>query len=365
MNKIFRAVVGLIVAGTALTAFAQTPQEMRPYLSANYNYIFQDSDRASENGSGYSFSAGKALNKYWGIEFGGFHDQFKQNTGGASWREYGAKLDGLFFYSRNPAFSPYFGLGVGGMQTDRRTTGDSSFDPFVDAGVGFFKFFSVGEHDLGIRADVRYRWVNANDIPGVRDFREPIVKVGLVLPLGPRPSSVSGATAPGSGAYGAAGRKVGDADGDGVLDDQDLCPDTPAVAKVDENGCSEEQARGLKQGPNRSFEDVHFEFDHSDLTDYGKVILDNAAGAINGLAQKYPSLKIDLSGNTDWIGTEGYNQALSERRADTVKKYLSRKGVDANRVTTHAYGETKPTADNNTAEGRALNRRVEIRTHAE
>lgn len=366
MNNFYKAVAGLVLAGAATAALAQEAQEMRPYVSAGFNYVYSDKERTSEAGQGYTFSAGKALNKYWGLEFGGFQDQFKPKAGGASWREYGGKLSGLFFYSRNPAFSPYFGLGVGGMETDRRSTGDRSFDPFVDAGVGFFKYMAVGAYDLGLRADLRYRWVNAKDIPGVRDFREPVLNVGLVLPLGPRPADTSraGATAPGSGAYGSAHRGK-DSDGDGVLDDQDLCPDTPPGVKVDENGCSEEQARGLKQGPNRSFDDVHFEFDKSDLTDYAKAILDNAAGAINGLSQKYPSLKVDLSGHTDWIGTEGYNQALSERRADAVKQYLNRKGVDTKRITTHAYGETKPKASNETAEGRAENRRVEIRTHAE
>ena len=89
------------------------------------------------------------------------------------------------------------------------------------------------------------------------------------------------------------------------------------------------------------------------------------AEALNALAQKNPEMKVDLSGHTDWIGTEGYNQALSERRADSVKQYLIRKGVDAGRITTHAYGETRPIAPNDTAEGRAKNRRVEIRTDAQ
>jgi OOP family OmpA-OmpF porin len=71
---------------------------------------------------------------------------------------------------------------------------------------------------------------------------------------------------------------------------------------------------------------------------------------------------VDVSGHTDWIGTDAYNQALSERRANTVKDYLVQKGVDASHIRTFAYGESQPVAPNTTPEGRALNRRAEIRT---
>ena len=64
--------------------------------------------------------------------------------------------------------------------------------------------------------------------------------------------------------------------------------------------------------------------------------------------------------NTDWIGTEEYNQALSERRAAAVKAYLVSKGIDANRIYTEGKGELQPIADNRTREGRAKNRRVEV-----
>jgi OOP family OmpA-OmpF porin len=86
---------------------------------------------------------------------------------------------------------------------------------------------------------------------------------------------------------------------------------------------------------------------------------------INGLTEKYPAIKVDISGHTDAVGSEGYNQGLSERRANVVKQYLLRKGVDAGRVSTYAYGESKPVATNDTDEGRAQNRRSELRTRGE
>lgn len=67
------------------------------------------------------------------------------------------------------------------------------------------------------------------------------------------------------------------------------------------------------------------------------------------------------AGSTDSIGTEKYNQALSERRANSAKDYIVKKGVDPSRISAQGFGETKPIADNKTAAGRAKNRRVEIK----
>ena len=103
-----------------------------------------------------------------------------------------------------------------------------------------------------------------------------------------------------------------------------------------------------------------FEFDRSELTVEGKNILDKAADVVNG--GSFKSLRVNIAGQTDAIGSEGYNQALSERRANTVRSYLVKKGVDASRISTFAYGEASPKADNQSAEGRALNRRAEIKT---
>lgn len=81
-----------------------------------------------------------------------------------------------------------------------------------------------------------------------------------------------------------------------------------------------------------------------------------------GFAAKYKEAQLEVSGHTDNRGAKAYNQKLSERRAASVKAYLVKKGVSASRVTTKGYGLEQPMADNKTAEGRAQNRRVEIRS---
>lgn len=378
MNKTTRVALALALTATALPAAAV--DEMRPYIFGGYQTVIADqADRDSDNGEGYAFSAGKALNKYWGLEFGGFWQQFDADNGGATnFRELGGNLDAMFFYSRDRAFSPYVSLGGGAMKNKNKTANVEDTDPFGTLGVGFFKYFG-DDSRYGVRGDVRYRYVDT-DIPGLdNSLWEPVVKVGLVAALGPKPEGEAYTGSP-------------DSDGDGVPDDADLCPNTPRGVKVDSKGCPVDSdgdgvpdaidkcpgtPKGVRvdssgcpkgdtgEGPNRRFEDVHFEFDKSDLTDYARAILDNASKAIGGLSQKYPSLKVDVSGHTDWIGTDAYNQALSERRANSVKQYMVRKGVDSRRINTYAYGESKPVATNETDEGRAQNRRAEVRTRGE
>ena len=67
-----------------------------------------------------------------------------------------------------------------------------------------------------------------------------------------------------------------------------------------------------------------------------------------------------IEGHTDWIGTDAYNQGLSERRANSVMDYLVDHGVAASRLSTTGFGESRPIASNQNREGRALNRRVEL-----
>jgi OmpA-OmpF porin, OOP family len=69
---------------------------------------------------------------------------------------------------------------------------------------------------------------------------------------------------------------------------------------------------------------------------------------------------VEVAGHTDSIGTEEYNQGLSERRAESVRAYLESKGISATRLTARGYGELQPIASNDTEEGRAQNRRSEM-----
>ena len=352
MNTATRAALAATLIGLALPLHAEEFFDKRVYVSPMFAYTFDEDERASKPGIGYYLGAGKAVSKYWNLELGTFYSTFNDNVGasGSLWREYGVKADGQFFYSRAKAFSPYFGVGAGVQRTDILGTGLKDTQPLLDAGLGFISWFDVGGYDVGLRGDARYRWAfldQIKDATGIEELNEPILKVGLVIPVGAKAAPVAAA---------AATAAVLDTDGDGVPDALDRCPGSARGAVVDSSGCPREAAAPAE----RQFDDVLFEFDRSEITAAGQTILDGAAEVVN--AGAYKNLRVNVAGHTDEIGSEGYNQALSERRANAVRSYLVKKGVDASRIHTFAYGESTPKASNGTDEGRAQNRRAEIKT---
>jgi outer membrane protein OmpA-like peptidoglycan-associated protein len=78
------------------------------------------------------------------------------------------------------------------------------------------------------------------------------------------------------------------------------------------------------------------------------------------IAKERPAFRIEIEGHTDAEGTDERNQRLSDRRARAVADFLTREGVEANRLSTVGYGATRPVADNDTEDGRARNRRIEF-----
>lgn len=170
-----------------------------------------------------------------------------------------------------------------------------------------------------------------------------------------------------------------DSDGDGVPDSRDQCPGTPVGAKVDANGCevdtdgdgvvdSKDKCPNTAKGTpvdnsgcdlatEYKLEGVNFEFDSAKLTADSTATLDEAVKIL----KRHSDLKVEVAGHTDSQGSEQYNQGLSERRAQAVADYLIAHGANAANITVKGYGESQPVADNNTIEGHAANRRVELR----
>jgi OOP family OmpA-OmpF porin len=134
-----------------------------------------------------------------------------------------------------------------------------------------------------------------------------------------------------------------DSDGDGAFDDVDECPDTPVGAIVDDRGC------WVVKG-------VQFDYKKWDVKPQFNSNLNN----IENILKKNSGLKIRIEGHTDDIGSAKYNIGLSGKRAKAIKDYLVGKGIEPSRITTKGLGYVQPIADNDTAKGRALNRRAEI-----
>ncbi len=141
-----------------------------------------------------------------------------------------------------------------------------------------------------------------------------------------------------------------DDDGDGVPNSEDICWTTPAGDTVDLYGCT------ISQEPVVTLRGVHFATDSSALTSEAKSILDSAVGAINASS----SSLIDVEGHTDSRGSDSHNEALSERRAQSVADYLASHGVSASSLNPIGMGEGSPVASNDTRDGRRLNRRVDV-----
>ena len=154
----------------------------------------------------------------------------------------------------------------------------------------------------------------------------------------------------------------GDEDEDGVFDRRDRCPDTPANTPVEHHGCPLPQyPASVKPAESEVITlsdagDVLFAFNKSDLTPSMQSHLD----ALMPTLQSADVVSIKVIGHTDSVGSDAYNQALSERRASSVAAYLLSQGLAPNKLTSEGKGQSQPVADNETEEGRAKNRRVEL-----
>ena len=174
-----------------------------------------------------------------------------------------------------------------------------------------------------------------------------------------------------------------DADGDGVTDADDKCPNTPAGVKVDATGCpvdtdgdgvpdfedrcpnrpgpaSNKGCPEMKVEEKKKLQEatkfIQFDFNKATLKPISFPTLDGLVQILND----YPDYNLGISAHADNKGDDNYNLRLSDDRAASARTYMLSKGITADRIVSHGYGETKPIADNATEAGRTINRRVEF-----
>jgi OmpA-OmpF porin, OOP family len=137
----------------------------------------------------------------------------------------------------------------------------------------------------------------------------------------------------------------------------DQCPDQPETVNgyKDDDGCPDEKPLEIKQ--KFILRGVNFKTASDELLEESYYVLERSA--FNSL-EAYPNVRVEIAGHTDNQGSDDYNLVLSEKRAKAVMNYLVNRGIAASRLTAKGYGKTRPIASNNTPEGRAQNRRVEI-----
>jgi OOP family OmpA-OmpF porin len=145
-----------------------------------------------------------------------------------------------------------------------------------------------------------------------------------------------------------------DNDKDGFLDKDDKCPNEPGVAP---DGCPKkytlvvvtETKIELKQT-------VFFDFNKASIKSVSFALLNEVAQAM----ADNPKIRVEVGGHTDSVGNDAFNLKLSQSRAESVRTYLIKRGIDSNRMVPKGYGENVPIADNRTEAGRSQNRRVEF-----
>jgi len=144
-----------------------------------------------------------------------------------------------------------------------------------------------------------------------------------------------------------------DKDGDGVLDKDDKCPEVKGT--VANNGCPEVTETVQKQ-LNAYAKTILFDTGKATIKAQSQAVLED----IIGILKEYSTAKFTVEGHTDSVGSDKLNQRLSDSRANSVKEYLTSHGIDAFRLSSLGYGESRPIDSNKTKAGRANNRRVEI-----
>ncbi len=150
------------------------------------------------------------------------------------------------------------------------------------------------------------------------------------------------------------GCPVPDKDGDGVNDEEDRCPDEKGI--TEQIGCPEIQQE-IKKHVEYAAKNIFFQYASDKILKKSH----DPLNVVAKLLQEHPELKLDIGAHTDSIGSAEGNMQLGERRAKAVADYFVSKGIDAARISFRSYGATMPVASNKTAEGRARNRRVEMK----
>lgn len=366
------ALTSSAILGTAMPAHADNtqPPDNRFYVSGMLSRAI-DWNISSGKSAGFFIGIGKPITNYFGLELNAqqYKVQTDPNYGSTDVRQRTYGINGLIFLHRGSSWNPYVELGLGRMNSNYNGTSDNN--NYLTAGIGFF--WRVASY-LDIRGDLRFdRMLDGIGPNNNVTISNPVASLGIAIPFGAPPQAERAASPPPPPPPPPA-----DSDNDGVPDTADQCPNTPSGVAVDDHGCPLDSDHDgvpdyLDQCPNTpagmpvdvhgcpiqrtiTLHDVHFVTDSSKLSGDDQTSLDDAAATL----KKFPVLRAEVAGYTDSIGAAGYNQKLSQERAQSVKQYLVAHGVAADRLTTHGYGESDPVASNKTAAGRAKNRRVEL-----
>lgn len=378
----------------------------------------------TKQASAITISYWKGLNKYidFSGKFNGiFYDYALNNSGQSVNNEFGAELEGALNYhpiSDDHLFTPFLTAGIGGGYYTNKYGG------YVPLGLGFqfniqsqVYFLLQTQYRISLSKNVfpnnLYHSLGiAVNVGGEKKEKPaptpPIVEVtdrdgdGIVDSLDACPDQPGTAALHGcpdkdgdgiadkddkcpdvAGVAKYGGCPIPDTDGDGINDEEDKCPTVAGVARyggcpipdTDKDGVNDEEDKCPNEpGPasnygcpviqqaviekvNKAAKNIYF------ATGSAKLLAKSFASLkeVVQILKDNPTYKIDIDGYTDNTGKADKNQTLSENRANAVKDYLVKNGIDESKITATGHGQNDPVADNKTASGRAKNRRVEMK----
>ena len=326
------AVLGFAATGIAPSAVAEVPIT----LNAGAAHWWFGSDRDLENMNTPWAGLEWAFNDNWAAEISFAQDDANNENIPGSKTEVtlanlGMKYYGGSYIGGGNRIRPYAVLGAGMMSMDPKHQGGSNNDDTtINAG-------------LGVRYMITSRFGASLDARSVynvdKENADTIAYLGLNYYLGNvDPAPVAQAAA------------CPDEDGDGVCDEFDACLGTPAGVRVDSKGCPLPVAEvaSIKMM-------VNFPFDSAKVQE--RYFAD--IGELAAFLKRFDEVDVSIEGHTDSVGDQTYNQQLSQRRAQAVADILVNEyGIAASRLKPVGFGESEPVASNDTAEGRAENRRV-------
>jgi OOP family OmpA-OmpF porin len=382
------ALIALALVGGCATAQAQDFGNW--YIAPRIGADIPDSKRTTETSVWGGIGIGVWVNPHLAVDFeyttnnADFKDSsFRNNPAYGrgtkhEWESVGLGVTGRWFFGdEGSQWRPYVLAGIGALRhaaysgtlldQSGRTQG---WDPMATLGGGIQ--YNMSDR-VALRGEIAARYDHDNNslndeaqalgyaVKRRSGFTDGIASIGLIYNFG-GPSAPAAAPAERAAPPVAPDCHTLDDDHDGVNNCDDRCPDTAAGTIVGPDGCPQKVVIDLRG--------VNFKFDRPKTGEHkieptlqvptadSVAILDQAIDAL----KRYPEIKVELDGHTDSVGTDAYNQKLSERRAQIVSDYLTSHGVDASRITAvKGFGETQPIDTNATKEGRARNRRTELK----
>lgn len=357
---------GALLLAAAVSQPVAAEDRDRIYLNPAVGYQYFDDQRDLDETEVYSLGLEYRFLDHWAAEaaYGKSNPDLKDGTGDLDYRDY--RLDGLYYFDdldSNDTVQPYLAAGAGHTEFDNdgetrlNAGGGLRFvaNDLVSLRLDAREFYSLDEHAWDTVVSLGVSLAFSREVEP-----DPRPEPAPAPPPQPADSDSDGVPdsrdqcpdTPAGAAVNAQGCPL-DSDRDGVADYRDACPGTAADAEVDDKGCE-----GVTERVETVELQIQFPFNSAEILD----VYDSEIREVADFMEKYPDTTVEIAGHSDSVGPADYNQQLSQERAEAVAQRLTdRFGIAEDRVTAKGYGESEPIADNSTDDGRIRNRRVEAR----